>query len=160
MKNSSKISMLLILTMIFVFAANLICVFAAPGDFVMERRVVNGYENNQYTYNSSCTKTINCNASYDFSNMPSNYFGITLHNTLYVQVYEQYTNWFGTLKWREYGSSYQCNYSNYNFSLSQSVSLAAGTYGFQIYRPLDDYYYNNDLDIIAYVKISGNVKFQ
>ena len=94
------------------------------------------------------------------SNMPSNYFGITLHNTLYVQVYEQYTNWFGTLKWREYGSSYQCNYSNYNFSLSQSVSLAAGTYGFQIYRPLDDYYYNNDLDIIAYVKISGNVKFQ
>ncbi len=159
MKKSFKLSMLVIITMFFVFAANLVSVFAASGDFVMERRVVNGYEHHQYTFNNACTKTITCNASYDFSNMPSNYYGVTMHNQLYVQVYEQYTNWLGTLKWRDYGSSYACNYNNYNFTLSQSVSLPAGTYGFQIYRPADDYYYTFDLDIIAYVMISGNVKF-
>lgn len=135
-----------------------ISALAAAGDFEMQWRVVYGYENQQYSYNSSSYKTLTCNPYYDLSNPPSGYTGMAKHNTLYVQIYEQYTGLFGVMKWREYSDAYNCSYSNNNFSLSESVYLQQGTYGFYIFRPQDDYYYAGDGIHLGNIKISGNVK--
>lgn len=160
MKTKTKLSIIIILATVLVFEANIVTVFAATGDFEMERRVVLGYEHHQYTYNNNSTKTLTCNAQYDFSTAPDYYTGLSMNYELNVQVYEQYTGWFGILKWREYGNSYPCTYNNYQFSLSQNVYLPAGTYGFVIYRPFDDYYYVGvDREIVGYIRITGNVQF-
>lgn len=156
--NNKKIKILFINAIVFSLLFSSVIAYAATGDFKMNRRVVNGYQQNTYTYSSKRTKTVSCSAKYIYSDAPADYDTIAKNNKLGIAVYKKTTTWFGLTKWTE-EKAYQCSYSNNNFSLNKSITLDSGTYGFMVYRGHDDIYLKKG-KTVGYVTIKGNVKFK
>lgn len=156
---NKKVKFFLINALVFILLFSSTMVYAATGDFTMSRRVVNGYANRSYTYSSKVSKTISCNAKYDFSNAPDNYDHMLKNNILNVALYKKSTTWYGATIWTE-ENNYKCSYSSNKFTLNKSVSLNAGTYGFMIWRPYDDEYVTKQNKHVGYIRIKGNVKFK
>lgn len=124
---------------------------AASGDFTMSRRMVYGYENNTYTYSSSCNKKVIGSAKYSIDS--SKEYNV-LNGKLSASLYKKGTNILGSTKWSEVDYwSFSYYSSSKSFTLSEAVSLSSGTYGFTVWRAQDETYTDGE-----YITIKGNIK--
>lgn len=108
----------------------------------MKYRVVEGYNNTEYTFSSSVTKTVKLSAHYEY-NTPAEYDSLWKHNQLNVAIMKKEKILFGLFThWKEYKTLY-CSYSSDNFYLDEKVILPSGTYGFKIYRNEEDAFWGD-----------------
>jgi len=141
------------------FLLSFMKVVAASGDFTLTLRMVKGYENGQtYSFSSDVKKTVSLSAKYVYT-IPDNYYVVHKFNKLSVSVYRHKKVLFVFNKWSEY-ETFDCTYSNDKFSLSKSINLTKGEYGFAVWRTNEEAYYDRYGQPLSIISVEGNVKFK
>lgn len=133
-----------------------ISVLAETGSFTMTRRMVYGYKHHTYKYEKSVNRNILGKAEYNFI---KNKAWRNVNGNLGTTLHKKGETLTGSTKWTEI-DSYHFNYyaDSYSFQLAKGVSLKKGTYGFTVWRPVDETYVKQKNEAVSYIKIDGYVK--